>query len=122
MDKSTKKTLVIGGIGAALVAGWYFFLGPGSTPAAGGSAASTGCQTSITAIQFGGGSAKAIFSGPVTSMQYAIDGVASAMQPITSLVSLSGLTPGTHQISMTPYCMINGQWVGGGSASASFNI
>jgi hypothetical protein len=36
MNKNTKKALIIGGIAVAAGAGWYFFFGPGATPAYGG--------------------------------------------------------------------------------------
>lgn len=149
MDGNTKKLLIVGGVGAALLGFWYFFFGPGaaqvapvpgSVPASGGSSApdesapvnyvppeqqtsTTICQTDINAIELSGGFATAVFSGPISSMQYAVDGkAAGSMMPVTQSVNLSalGLAPGPHMISMTPYCMLGGQWVAGGSSEINF--
>lgn len=149
MDKNTKKWLIVGGVVAAGGAFWYFFFGPGATPsgstplaadsAAGAPAtaaasaaaaaplqqtSTTVCETNINSIEFGQGTAQAVFEGPLSQMQYAVDGKASGMMPVTQVVNLDalGLAPGPHMISMTPYCMLGGQWVGGGSSEANFTI
>lgn len=138
MDSNTKKLLIVGGVGAALLGFWYFFFGPGATqvaPSAPDESApvnyvppeqqtsTTICQTDINAIELSGGFATAVFSGPISSMQYAVDGkAAGSMMPVTQSVNLSalGLAPGPHMISMTPYCMLGGQWVAGGSSEINF--
>lgn len=121
MNKKTKMVIIIVGI-VVIIGIAYYYLSSASASTAALQTSTTVCQTNITSINISGTTATAVFNGPISQMQYAIDGQASGFVPVNQSISLAGLAPGAHQISMTPYCQLNGQWVGGGSASINFTV
>lgn len=61
-------------------------------------------------------------SGAATLMRVSIDGGTISTLPITQSVSLSGLTPGNHSITMTPVCVFGAQQLAGIGFTQAFTI